>query len=148
MSTPSPPAVALSRKLGVKEGHSVVLVHAPKLWALDDLPPGARVVQTDVPVGPDVVVAFFSVLARLQEEVPALAEAVYPASALWLAWPRRAAGHHSDITDNDVRSAALTVGLVDVKVAALGEDWSGLRFLWRKDLRQSRQRSGWDLNPR
>jgi hypothetical protein len=56
-----------------------------------------------------------------------------PEDALWLAWPRRAAGHESDLGDNVVRTAVLQTGLVDVKVAAIGEDWSGLRFVWRRD---------------
>jgi len=55
--------------------------------------------------------------------------------SLWIAWPRRAAGHISDITDNVVRNVALPLGLVDVKVAALDEDWSALKFVWRKKLR-------------
>ena len=48
-----------------------------------------------------------------------------------MAWPRRAGGHRSDITDNVVRQEALPIGLVDVKVAAIDDDWSGLRLVWR-----------------
>ena len=66
-----------------------------------------------------------------------LAPRIFPAGALWVAWPRRAAGHESDIRDNDVRSASLPLGLVDVKVAALDEDWSGLRLVWRADRRET-----------
>ena len=51
------------------------------------------------------------------------------------AWPRRAAGHSSDLTDNALREEILPSGLVDVKIAALGEDWSGAKFVWRKALR-------------
>jgi hypothetical protein len=58
-----------------------------------------------------------------------------PEDSLWLVWPRRAAGHVSDVTDGLVREVVLRTGLVDVKVAAVGEDWSGLRFVWRKELR-------------
>ncbi len=57
---------------------------------------------------------------------------MFPAGAIWALWPRRAAGHVSDITDNVVRSAALDIGLVDVKVAAVDTDWSGLRLVWRR----------------
>jgi len=49
-----------------------------------------------------------------------------------VAWPRRAGGHRSDITDNLLREVLLPVGVVDIKVAALDEDWSGVRFVWRK----------------
>ena len=50
---------------------------------------------------------------------------------MWALWPRRAGGHDSDITDSVVRGYALDLGLVDVKVAAVDEDWSGLRLVWR-----------------
>ena len=56
---------------------------------------------------------------------------IYPEGALWVAWPRRAAGHQSDLTDTVVRREGLALGVVDVKVAAIDEDWSGLRFVWR-----------------
>lgn len=52
-----------------------------------------------------------------------------------MAWPRRAAGHESDIRDSDIRDLALPLGVVDVKVAAVDEDWSGLRLMWRRELR-------------
>ena len=53
-----------------------------------------------------------------------------------MAWPRRASGHRSDITDDLVRRRALPIGLVDVKVAVIDEDWSGLRLVWRKEKRK------------
>ncbi len=53
-----------------------------------------------------------------------------------IAWPRRAGGHESDIREQDIRDAALPIGLVDVKVAAIDEDWSGLRLVWRTELRE------------
>ncbi len=68
--------------------------------------------------------------------MPAIAQAVFPDGAAWAAWPRRAAGHESDITDHVVRSAALALGLVDVKVAALDGDWSALKLVWRKERRR------------
>ena len=55
-----------------------------------------------------------------------------PRTPLWIVWPRRAAGHDSDVTENLLREVVLPTGLVDVKVAAVGEDWSGLRFVWRR----------------
>jgi hypothetical protein len=50
---------------------------------------------------------------------------------IWIAWPRKAAGHVSDMTENLIRDTAIEMGLVDVKVAALDEDWSGLKVVWR-----------------
>ena len=59
-------------------------------------------------------------------------------SSLWVAWPRRAGGHQSDLTDQVLREVLLPVGVVDVKVAALDGDWSGLKFVWRRANRESR----------
>ena len=87
------------------------------------------------PAGADVTIAFYRQLSRLQADAADLVAALGPESSLWLAWPRRAGGHESDITDTEVRAALLPTGLVDTKVAALDEDWSGLKFVWRKDLR-------------
>ena len=89
------------------------------------------------PSGPpgDVALAFFSARAELAGAIAGLGEAIFPSGAVWIAWPRRAAGHESDIREQDVRDLALPLGLVDVKVAALGEDWSGLRLVWRTERR-------------
>ena len=64
-----------------------------------------------------------------------MARRLAPAASLWLAWPRRAGGHHSDLTDQLLRDVLLPFGLVDVKVAALDHDWSGLKFVWRRQRR-------------
>ena len=104
------------------------MVHQPPGWALTD-PPSGLAFAGDGAV--DVVIAFFIVAAAIGGELPDLAKRVYPAGAIWAAWPRRAAGHSSDITDNVIREHALSLGLVDVKVAAIDDDWSGLRLVWR-----------------
>lgn len=57
----------------------------------------------------------------------------FPHGALWLAWPRRAAGHDCDVTGDGIRQVVLPCGLVDVKVAAIDDDWSGLKVVWRRD---------------
>jgi hypothetical protein len=82
-----------------------------------------------------VVVAFFFNLAQLQHDAAALTAAITATGALWIAWPRRAGGHSSDITDNAVRDVILPLGLVDVKVAALDDDWSSLKMVWRVERR-------------
>lgn len=84
--------------------------------------------------GADVVLLFVRAAAELGD-VHELEGHLRDTDALWVLWPRRAAGHESDVTDELVRAAVLPTGLVDVKVAAVGEDWSGLRFVWRKELR-------------
>jgi hypothetical protein len=71
----------------------------------------------------------------MAREVSTLGQLIAPDGLLWLAWPRRAGGHTSDITDNVVREIVLPTGMVDTKVAALDQDWSALKFVWRKELR-------------
>jgi hypothetical protein len=127
----------LARKLGVKTGHVVHLVDAPRGWSVPGLPEGATVQRKRSgstargPV-PDVVVSFHRSAADLAEVATEHARRLAPTSALWIAWPRRAGGHHSDVTESLVRATLLPVGVVDVKVAALDDDWSGLRFVWRR----------------
>ncbi len=122
----------LAKKLGIKPGASLALDEAPPGWAVPDLPDGVAAAG-DGPA--DVVLAFFREAAELPERLPALARRVFPAGSLWLAWPRRAGGHESDITENGLRDHALPLGIVDNKVAAIDDDWSGLRVVWRVERR-------------
>src|SRR5690348_3964714 len=118
-----------ARKLGLKPGLRVALDGPPDGWQLTGPPAG--LLPPDEDGTADVIVAFFRASAEIVERLPALARRAFPAGAVWALWPRRAAGHVSDITDNVVRSCALAAGLVDVKVAAVDEDWSGLRLVSR-----------------
>jgi hypothetical protein len=119
-----------AKKLGIKAGLRVAVEQAPRGWSLDDPPP-----VVDARGGPaDVLVRFLRSAAEL-DDVPDLGQRIFPNGALWLAWPRRAGGHTSDITDNVIREAVLPLGLVDVKVAAIDADWSGLKVVWRKERR-------------
>ncbi|MFI1927431.1 DUF3052 domain-containing protein [Streptomyces sp. NPDC020377] len=121
----------LAKKLGVKPGHRVRLRHAPAWWDLPGLPDGVQV----APGGPrdaDITVAFYRDRADLAAETPALVRDLADDAMLWVAWPRKAAGHVSDITESALRELFLPLGVVDVKVAALGEDWSGLKFVRRR----------------
>lgn len=118
-----------NRKLGIKAGQRICLDHAPPGWQLSELPPDVTL------VGPrgsaDLIISFFAGTDQIKRRLPNLVKRIYPDSALWIAWPRRSSGHVSDITDNVVREIALPQGVVDVKVAAIDDDWSGLRFVWR-----------------
>jgi hypothetical protein len=125
----------LAKKLGVKEGSRLQLVHASLHWNVDDLPANVSVTRRTSGSRADVVIAFFTRMAALRIELVDLSRLITDDGSLWLAWPRRAGGHVSDITDNLVREVALPLGLVDVKVAALDHHWSGLKFMWRKELR-------------
>jgi hypothetical protein len=125
---------AQAAKLGLRAGQLVHLHHAPSGWDLADPPDGLIEAGPDGPA--DVIIAFFTAAASIPAELEVLARRIYPAGALWVAWPRRAGGHHSDITDTVIREHALPMGLVDVKVAAIDEDWSGLRLVWRVENRR------------
>lgn len=117
-------------KLGLKPGMRLALTGRPDGWDLTDPPDDlADAGPADAPA--DVVIAFCRAAAELDAQLPGLAKRIFPAGAIWVAWPRRAAGHRSDITDNAIREIALPLGLVDVKVAAIDDDWSGLRLVWR-----------------
>jgi hypothetical protein len=130
-----------ARKLGLKPGQRVAFDARPDGWELAEPASGLVMCGADESAegsaegsageSADVIVAFFRQAAEIGGRLPALAERIYPAGAIWAAWPRRAGGHVSDITDNVVRAYALELGLVDVKVAAIDEDWSGLRLVWR-----------------
>jgi hypothetical protein len=124
-----------SAKLGLKPGQRVHLHHPPPGWALADPPPGLSGLSGGADGQADVIIAFFTQAGDIAGQIAGLAQRIHPAGALWVAWPRRAAGHHSDITDNVIRAHALPVGLVDVKVAAIDDDWSGLRVVWRTENR-------------
>jgi hypothetical protein len=123
----------LAKKLGIKPGASLAVDRPPPGWTVPELPDGVVAAAEAEPA--DVVVAFFREAAELPERLPALARRIFPAGSLWLAWPRRAGGHESDITENALRDHALPLGIVDTKVAAIDEDWSGLRLVWRLEHR-------------
>lgn len=124
----------LVRKLGIKQDHLLALLDAPEGWTIEGLPESVAV-RRRARGTVDVIVAFFRRRAALERRLPALLGAVRSDGSVWIAWPRKAAGHSSDISENLLRELILPTGLVDVKVAALDEDWSGLKFVWRKELR-------------
>jgi Protein of unknown function (DUF3052) len=132
----------LYRKLGIKPGHTIALVGSPSGWEIEGLPEAVTVrAQTDGALrmqaggALDLIVAFFRERADIERDLSALMGALDPDGSLWIAWPRKAAGHVSDISENDLRDIVLPTGMVDTKVAALDEDWSGLKFVWRRELR-------------
>jgi hypothetical protein len=127
---------SLCRKLGINAGASVALLDEPSGWSIDGLPDG--VVLRSSARGPlDVIVAFFDRRVEVERRLPVMLRALRADGSLWIAWPRKATGHASDISENDLREILLPTGLVDTKIAALDEDWSGLKFVWRKELRSS-----------
>ena len=123
----------LVRKLGVKPNARLGLVAAPQDFdaTLGELPLGARVRRRLGGEPFDVIVAFCRRRAGLERRLPALARALDPAGGLWIAWPKRASGVSTDVTEDVVRQLGLAAGLVDNKVCAIDETWSGLRLVYR-----------------
>jgi hypothetical protein len=122
----------LPKKLGIKEQSVVAFPAAPPDFAatLGTLPD--RVVVKAVARGPlDVIVLFVRRKAELRRRIEALGRAIHPDGGLWIAWPKRASGVATDMTEDVVREVALPIGLVDNKVCAIDETWSGLRLVWR-----------------
>ena len=122
-----------AQKLGLKPGQRVAIDHPAPGWQLQDPPTDVTWIGDSGPA--DVVISFFTSADQLGSRLAGLVERIYPTGALWVAWPRRAGGHVSDITDNVIRAQALALGVVDVKVAAIDEDWSGQRLVWRVENR-------------
>jgi len=129
-------ATPLYRKLGIRAGDTVALLGAPSGWTIVGLPEGVDL-RRRAGGRFDVIVAFFDRRAKLERRLAVLVGALRADGSLWVAWPRKAAGHASDISENDLRRIVLPTGLVDTKVAALDENWSGLKFVWRKELRKT-----------
>jgi alkylation response protein AidB-like acyl-CoA dehydrogenase len=122
----------LVRKLGIKEGARLALIREPPDFAatLGTLPPAVQIRRrARAPL--DVAVAFFTRRVELERRLPALQSALDPAGGLWIAWPKRASGVETDLTENVVRELGLAAGLVDNKVCAIDQVWSALRLVYR-----------------
>ncbi len=126
----------LPKKLGIGEGTRVALVNAPDGFdhTLGELPGGVAVTRR-VGTAQDVVVVFVKQRAALEKALPKLENAIFPAGAIWTAWPKKASRVPTDITEDTVRDVCLPRGLVDIKVCAIDDVWSGLKLVWRKELR-------------
>ncbi len=123
----------LPRKLGIKPGARVGLIGAPAGFdsTLGDLPDGVAVRRRLGREPFDVIVAFFSRRSTLERRLAGLSAALDPAGGLWIAWPKRASGVTTDVTEDVVRDLGLAAGLVDNKVCAIDQIWSGLRLVYR-----------------
>ncbi|MDH3755217.1 MAG: DUF3052 domain-containing protein [Acidimicrobiia bacterium] len=127
----------LPKKLGIKDGHVVALLDQPPELAelLVPLPEPVEL-RADLRRSPDVIVAFFDRRAALHRRLPVMSRAIFPDGAMWIAWPKKSSGVSTDITEDTVREIALPTGLVDNKVCAISEVWSGLRLVHRRENRR------------
>lgn len=120
----------LPTKLGVKEGHRVLVIGAPQGFALDPLPARVRVLaRAGSPL--DVVLLFVTRRAELVGRFERLAKALSPAGGIWVAWPKKASGVETDLSFEVVQGVGLSAGLVDNKSASVDEVHQGLRFVYR-----------------
>jgi hypothetical protein len=135
VSTAGYSGTPLPRKLGIGEGSTVAIVNDPgnALALLAPLPHG--VTMTVDAESADVTLFFTRARSELAARIGKLGRAVFPDRALWIAWPKRASGVATDMTEDVVREVALPLGLVDNKVCAIDATWSGLRLVWRRERR-------------
>jgi hypothetical protein len=122
----------LPQKLGIRPNARLAVIAPPQGFdeTLGPLPEGVRV--RDRARGPlDILLFFVTRHGELARRFPALARALDPAGGLWIAWPKRTAGVATDLTESRVRDVGLSSGLVDNKVCAIDQTWSGLRFVYR-----------------
>ena len=126
----------LPKKLGIKDGHTVALVDAP-----DHLPellqplPAAVELRSGARGKPDVSIVACANRRALQRRVEQLWRLAFPDRSVWVVWPKKSSPLFVDLTEDGVRELVLGRGLVDVKVCAVDDDWSGLKLVVRKELR-------------
>ncbi|MCA9964883.1 MAG: hypothetical protein KC423_11585 [Anaerolineales bacterium] len=122
----------LWQKLGLKAGQTAVCLNSPPDYRqmLGELPPRITFSDTLPPVA-DFIHLFTVSLVELEAVLPQLKATLAKDGMLWISWPKKAAKIATDLDGNVVRELGLTAGLVDVKVAAVDEVWSGLKFVYR-----------------
>jgi hypothetical protein len=129
----------LPKKLGIGSGSRVSLINAPHDFHdqfLVPLPPGVEI--TDSEIGPfDVIVLFCSNRAILESSLPRIMSQMRASGGLWIAWPKKSSGIVTDLTETYIRPFGLDTGLVDNKICAINDIWSGLRFVVRVENRST-----------
>jgi hypothetical protein len=124
----------LLKKLGIKDGQSVLLRNAPSELP-EELKGFARVKPEKKNL--DVVLLFADSIAAFKAEFGVLMQAIHAEGMIWVAWPKKSSGIRTDLTETAIRDYVLRTHFVDVKVCAIDDTWSGLKFVIRKELRKS-----------
>jgi hypothetical protein len=126
----------LVKKLGFREGWRIAIVGGPAdvVALLGELPDGVEIVRR---LGGELDAVWLFVVSRdaLELTLPAALACLPVTGTLWISWPKRASGIPTDLTENILREVVLPTGWVDIKVAAIDDEWSGLRFALRRELR-------------
>jgi hypothetical protein len=123
----------LATKLGVRDEMTVLFLGAPPA-VLAELP-SSVVRYTRLTPGIDVAALFVTKRSVLESKLPGLSRSVFPSGSVWIAWPKKSSGVATEVDEDSIREAALPMGLVDNKVCAIDDTWSGLRLVWRKEQR-------------
>jgi hypothetical protein len=126
----------ITQKLGIKPGFRIFVDHAPRAYrdVVGELPDDVKIV-TRLKAPLDMVHLFAREAAGLGARLIACRDAIAPDGMVWVSWPKKASGVATDLSDVVVRDTALPLGLVDVKVCAVDDVWSGLKFVIRKEKR-------------
>jgi len=124
---------SLVKKLGIKAGFDVVFVNAPEDFVKQlDLPSDVNVRSLESKSKDlDFVLVFVKSQKTLTDAFTQYSRKIKPNAMLWVSWPKKASGVQTDLTENIVRDIGLAAGLVDVKVCAIDDVWSGLKFVYR-----------------
>jgi hypothetical protein len=127
----------LAKKLGMTEGARVLLVDAPDDYAdlLEPLPAGVQLASR-LDAKTDLVHLFTRSKAGLARALASYRKRMRPDCAIWVSWPKKSSGVATDITEDTIRTVCLPMGLVDIKVCAVDDTWSGLKLVVRKELRK------------
>ena len=120
----------LAKKLGIKEGYKIRLVHQPDHYfaLFTDMPENVKFL-TDKKSSKNLVHYFTKEIKDLQRDITALRNEIFPNGSLWISWPKKAAKVETNVTEDAIRRIALSNGLVDIKVCAVDETWSGLKLV-------------------
>ena len=126
----------LAKKLGIKEASTLAVLNDPGHFQalLDPTPDGVKI-RSSLRGKADVVVIFVVERAEFERRIDVAGRTIFPDGGIWIAWPKRASKVPTDMTEDVVREVALPLGLVDNKVCAIDEVWSGLRIVWRRERR-------------
>jgi hypothetical protein len=134
--TPGYSGKPLWQKLGLKPDLRVWLSHAPKdYWTICGFDPASVTLASTNARPYDFGHIFTESRAQLARELPAAARKLEVGGMLWISWPKKSSGIATDVTEDVLREIALPLGLVDVKVCAVTDVWSGLKFYWRRTTR-------------
>lgn len=138
MSSSGYSGTPLAKKLGIKEGFKIKIVAAPEYYfsLFETFPDGVEILDDCNNSSKDLIHFFSKEANDLYKQLPLLQKEIVSNGSIWISWPKKASKIDTDITEDVIRSLALSIGLVDVKVCAVDAVWSGLKLVIPIKLRQ------------